>query len=126
MTSYGYSVWLVPANYDEIKRKYKMRHIPHVTISTNYQYIPKISDDNTYDIKLKHGYEVFPKMYKSNDIDGGGFYCEIPICTKHEPHMTIYYDAIFRDLPIINEIIEAKIHIADTRSCDPSKWLLKS
>ena len=126
MTSYGYSVWLVPTNYDVIKSKYKMTHIPHVTISTNHQYIPEISDDNTYDINLKYGYEVFPKMYKSDDIDGGGFYCEIPIKTNHEPHMTIYYDSISRDLPIINETIEAKIHVVDTRSCDPSKWLLKS
>ena len=128
MKGYGYSIWIVPDNYDAIKREYKMNHIPHITIATNYE---TSGDARRASLKYKPiatftflpGYHHFPNMYEQDILEACGFYCVIhDIVTRHRPHMSIYYDNVIHDLNPPAGTLSGSIHIADTTSLKESQW----
>lgn len=123
MLGYGYSVWVIPDNYEIIKKKYKMKHIPHVTISTNHVVPPTLKDIRPIKIKLHDEFVNFPKMYENDPLKASGFYCEIDYPTKHRPHMTVYYEHLENcKIEPPKEKLEGIMYVVDTTSCDATKW----
>lgn len=129
---YGYSVWAVPHNHEEIRSTYRMKHIPHVTLKTNLEKEERIYTNSTCRIKFYKQFVWFPPtMYKNNPLKGSGFYCDVygvPFKMNHAPHMTVWYDYdgpwdIFDTCPI--ETL-ATIYSVDTRSPKPEDWKILS
>ena len=125
---YGYSIWAVPHNHAEIRSKYKMKHIPHVTLKNNLE-----KEERTYmnlqcRIECCKQFVWFPPMYKNeHSLKSSGFYCNIygtPFKMEHTPHMTVWYNYegpwdVFDDCP---ESSMATIYSVDTRSSNPEEW----
>ena len=129
MQGYGYSIWAVPFNYNIIQNRYGMKHIPHVTLSTNHIHVPSpIGYDRKVEIKFtdKNLYRLPLGMYEYDPIvtTSTGFYCNIKGYNDTLLHMTIFYDfqGNYLDFKAPDEILDAKIYRADTRSLDPSEW----
>lgn len=143
---YGYSIWIVPYLYKDFMEKYKMTHIPHITIATNYETIDDIEDeykklislDLTASFNFSSNVHKFPRMYSHDILYGYGFYCnsyiENSILAKHlkhkshNPHMTLNYsksdDVVIENHHSPEGIFHGSIHIVDTTSENPSKWFL--
>lgn len=120
---YGYSIWLIPDDYEYIKKTYKMKHIPHITFSTNHREPQKVLDNKSYLIKLKGKFLNFPKMYAIDPLNACGFYCDTDMKTTHDPHMSIFYDFVDDiDLEPLNKIFSGKLYSVDTTSNNPSNW----
>jgi len=131
VTGYGFSVWLVPLSHNIYRRVYKMKHIPHVTISTNHEKVPDISHLKPYyDIVHFKGIQNIPRQYEVDPLYAAGFPCLIDgLRTPHIPHMSVRYDR--RTYPNFDDIkvdkpyrMLAELRIADTTSLDPSDWFL--
>lgn len=130
MTSYKFSIWLIPENWKKIKEMYKMEHIPHITVATN------IESELPYEILNNKNYKVskfskvtnFEKMYKHDPLNGYGFYCEInDIKTTHKPHMTLFYNKELDNENIeIPLELECKLYMANTQSIDWKLWTAKN
>lgn len=127
---YGYSIWAVPTNSEEIYEQYTMRHIPHITLQTNLEHPPRT---HPYGPKCHVDFDIefvlFPNIYEENDpIRGSGFFCNVSGLKEpiwHAPHMTIWYNyygyhGILRPPPPC----EANIYIANTVSSEPSEWYI--
>ena len=128
MQGYGYSVWAVPVNHKIIQERYGMKHIPHVTLSTNHLNVPaplNYGQKVEIEFKDKHLYRL-PRMYEYEPIDtiSSGFYCKIKGHKDPILHMTLSYDfsGNYSDFKAPDEILEARIYRADTRSLEPSEW----
>lgn len=120
---YGYSIWLIPDEYEYIKITYKMKHIPHITFSTNHKEPQKILNNNSFSIKLKGNFTNFPKMYENDPLNACGFYCETNMKTNHQPHMSIYYEHTDNfDLEPLNKTFSGKLYSVDTTNNNPSNW----
>lgn len=127
---FGYSVWAVPVEYRKIKELYGMKHIPHVTISTNH---PKPVNPMEYGRKCmvvfppRKSLIRLPKMYQHDPLEDkvcAGFYCSIPhIKEDIMTHLTMSYDfnENYGDYKA-PENFEAIIYRADTTSLDPEEW----
>lgn len=127
MLGYGFSLWLVPHNWRDIKRIYSMNHIPHITVCTNMERIdPVILSTSIFKVRDFSYLKKFPKMYKKDPLDASGFYCKIDgIFTNHTPHMSVSYshdDLIIGLVP--PETLECSLHFADTQSDKPHEWYL--
>ena len=131
MKGYGYSIWLVPDNWKEIKKEFNMDFIPHITIATNLPYLPYgILNDRTYKVNKFSKGQVFPKMYSVDPLNAFGYYCEIDgLYLDHQPHMTLFYapNAInFLDtFSIIKQPPKefyGKLKIANTNFDNPTQW----
>jgi hypothetical protein len=84
--SYGYSIWYVPYNYIDLKNKYDMKHIPHITIKTNLMkqeaidfFQEQIFSDEAY-IYVHDPLVIFPDIYDTNPLKAIGWWCSI--CSK--------------------------------------------
>lgn len=125
MQGYGFSTWIVPDNWKSIQVRYSMKHIPHITVRTN---LTEPSTDNVgkrLHIKFVKGCFTFPKQYEVDPLDAYGFYCTVKhIEIDHIPHMSLFYNEPLRVYEPPMETLQGTIHIADTRSLDPSKWKL--
>ena len=128
MNGYGYSLWLVPYNCNEIMRNYNMKHIPHVTICTNLEYIDStILTHKTFVVNKFSNLEKFPKMYKNDPLNASGFYCEINgIQTFHTPHMSVTYSHESLDDLIPPQSLVCQLFFVDTRSLNFEEWTLKN
>lgn len=128
MIGYGFSIWYVPYDWKEIKKKYKMAHIPHITYMTNMKQIPNIEYLSSNIVANKFtAVEKFKPMYSSECLKGMGWYCKVPLKTDHRTHMTLKYYLDEHDLiqPDQNPIeLKCFCCIADTRSRDQSKWFI--
>lgn len=133
MSGYGYSVWLVPLSYRVFQRGWCIRHIPHVTLSTNHVEIPSLTNrGQCYDVKNFGPLTMIPSQYKSDSLNACGWFCDIvgyEMKLDHLPHMTFMYSKTpFTVLPMVNEEplhdTIAQILIADTRSIDPLDWYI--
>ena len=126
MEGYGYSLWLVPVNWKEIKETYNMLHIPHITICTNMEKIDcNVLSRNLFRVHSFSNMTQFPKMYANDPLDGVGFYCAIDnIATNHKPHMTLRYNEQIHTIYIPPEFLTCSVHIADTRSLNCEEWTL--
>ena len=93
MKGYGYSLWLVPHNWEIIKRVYSMTHIPHITVCTNMERVdPVVLSSSSFKVYNFSYLKRFPKMYSTDPLNATGFYCAIEgICTNHPPHMSVSY-----------------------------------
>ena len=129
---FGHSVWAVPHNYKDIQRKYNMKHIPHVTISTNHAARPIITNYSMPCIitfnKIKD-LKRLPPMYTHDPFkhnDCAGFYCKIPNVKEDVlTHMTISYDFTegnYAELQAPGYPLQATIMRADTTSLNPEEW----
>lgn len=129
---YGHSVWAVPYNYRDIQKKYNMKHIPHVTISTNHHDRPIITNYNmpcTIHFNEDRHLKRLPLMYEYDpfrDNDCAGFYCKIPgIKDDVLTHMTISYDFAggnYAEFEAPEHSLQATIMRADTTSLNPEEW----
>jgi hypothetical protein len=126
MQGYGFSLWLVPANWREIKEQYGMNHIPHITVCTNMENIDsKILTDEIFMVKDFSNLKKFPKMYTNDPLIAMGFYCKInDLWTNHTPHMTLIYDHnhIIQFNP--PDTLSCSLFFADTRSSNCEDWVL--
>ena len=117
-SGYLYSIWCIPDNWKEIKERYGMCHIPHVTIETLLSEIECRSRIHHYDKKYVIRFE--DNIYDFKDItykEGGGetnwgetngcddelpaygFYCELDsLSVSHRPHMTLLYSNLGTDM----------------------------
>ena len=96
MQGYGYSVWAVPKNYKKIRSVYGMKHIPHITLSTNHIEPPEISDfpkEVVVSFEDKNMYRI-PSMYEYEplNLSAAGFYCKVNGYNNPLLHMTLFYD----------------------------------
>lgn len=137
-SGYGYSVWFVPNNYKEIQDKYKISHIPHITLETNLSlkdaYHIYHNACQTISVKVKPEFVKFPSFYHHDPMISYGWYVDIQHMTKRKlnwtPHMTATYvprTSKTNDANIITcqpptEPLECFATIADTRSGLPEEW----
>ena len=131
---FGQSVWAVPLNYRAIQEKYGMKHIPHVTISTNHPSRPIVTTYNmpcTIIFSQKLGLVRLPKMYEHDpfsDRTVTGFYCRIPDIKEDTlTHMTMSYDfheENYTDYKPPEFGVPARIIRADTTSENPAEWFI--
>jgi hypothetical protein len=130
---YLYSIWCIPNNWKDIKEKYGMCHIPHVTIETLLSETECRSKIHYYDkeymIRFEDNiYDFNDITYKEgdNDLPAYGFYCELDsLCVSHRPHMTLLYSNLGSDMKIEKapiHKIQGKVYMVNTVSSDPSKW----
>ena len=132
-SGYLYSIWCIPDNWKDIKERYGMCHIPHVTIETllsETECMSRIHDYNKeYMIRFEDNiYDLNDITYKGgdNDLSAYGFYCELDsLSVSHRPHMTLLYSNLGTDMktekaPIHK--IQGKVYMVNTVSGDPSKW----
>ena len=126
MQGYGYSLWLVPVNWKEIKEKYAMNHIPHITVCTNMEKIDsKILTDEIFIVNNFSNLKKFPKMYQNDPLNASGFYCKIHgLRTTHTPHMTLAYDHNYNITHSPPDSFSCLLFFADTRTLDYTKWEL--
>jgi len=131
VSGYGLSVWLVPLSHNIYRRVYKMKHIPHITISTNHETLPDISHLNKYyDIFHFKGIQNIPRQYEVDPLYAVGFPCMINgLRTPHIPHMSVRYQnkgyPSFEDIKVEKPFkMMTEVRIADTTSLDPSEWFL--
>jgi len=131
VNGYGLSVWLVPLSQNVYRRVYKMKHIPHVTISTNHKTLPDISHlEKYYDIEHFKNLQNIPRQYEVDPLYAVGFMCLIKgLRTPHIPHMSVRYEK--KGYPTYDDItigkpdkMLAEVRIADTTSLNPSEWFL--
>lgn len=127
MQGYGYSVWAVPINYKMIQNKYGMKHVPHVTLSTNHATVPIPSNWGQrlkIEFKCKNLYRLPPMYEYQPPSTSAGFYCNIRGYDNPLLHMTLSYDfpGNYLDFKAPDEILDAQVYRADTRSLDPSEW----
>ena len=130
--SYGFSIWAVPKNHEQIRSKYNMKHIPHVTLKTNLEKEDRTHNFSTCHIKFKKNFVWFPKMYSKDEKikRASGYYCDVeglPFEVRHMLHMSVWYDYSgpwsgenIPEEPPDNTM--ATIYSVDTRSPDPSEW----
>lgn len=122
---YGYSLWIVPHNWKEIKDAYKMEHIPHVTVETNLTEPPRDVAPSRHEIRFEKPYALFPKMYENDPFTAYGFYCKVSgIKIKHYAHMSTHYNKFVTIFPEPPEDTWGTLVAADTRSEDCSKWVI--
>ena len=131
MKGYGYSIWLVPDNWKEIKKEFNMEFIPHVTLATNLPYLPYgILNEKTYKVTNFSKGEIIPKMYNVDPLNAFGYYCDIVgLYPSHKPHMTLFYapNAI-NYLDTYSTIKQpptefyGKLRIANTNFDNPIQW----
>lgn len=132
-SGYLYSIWCIPDNWKDIKERYGMCHIPHVTIETllsETECMSRIHDYNKeYMIRFEDNiYDLNDITYKGgdNDLSAYGFYCELDsLCVSHRPHMTLLYSNLGSDMKIEKapiHKIQGKVYMVNTVSSDPSKW----
>lgn len=125
MEGYGFSTWIVPDTWNSIKSKYKMKHIPHITVRTNLEKPCAKGVGEKVRIKFISGCFIFPKQYKVDPLDAYGFYCLVKnVDFEHIPHMSLFYNEPFAVYDPPSEELEGTIYMSDTRSMDPSKWTL--
>ena len=129
MQGYGYSVWAVPMNHEAIRVAYGMKHIPHITLSTNHVKVPiptNWGQKLSIEFKDKHLYRL-PRIYEYDPLDttSAGFYCKIEGYDNPLLHMTMSYDFSekYGEYSAPDETLTAHVYRADTRSLDPSKWI---
>lgn len=80
--NYGFSIWYVPYNYLDLKERYNMEHIPHITYKTN---IPTIEEALIILNEIKPIIEIefidriveFPKMYAQDPLHACGYYVKL-------------------------------------------------
>ena len=104
-----------------------MKHIPHVTLSTNYMEEPELKEWGK-NVKIifedKNLYRL-PQMYQYEpDFNSAGFYCKIDGYNNPLLHMTMSYEfsGIYTEQFAPEDIIDATIYKADTRPLDPGGW----
>ena len=142
---YLYSIWCIPDNWKDIKERYNMCHIPHVTIETLLSETECMSRIHQYDDKYMirfedNIYNLNDITYKGGETSGGcetscgcdddlpayGFYCELDsLCVSHRPHMTLLYSNLGSDMKIEKapiHKIQGKVYMVNTISSDPSEW----
>lgn len=126
MQGYGYSLWLVPILSKQIQHMYSMKHIPHITVCTNLQYIDSsILSQETFIVDSFSQMCNFPKMYNQDPLNACGFYCNIEnIKTNHKPHMTVMYMHTMNIQYTPPEKLDCRLYFADTRSLNCSDWKL--
>lgn len=125
---YGHSLWAVPLNYNSIRAKYHMKHIPHVPIKTHLEE-PSQSVDlfNHVQLKFQRQFTWKSDIYKGRS---SGFTCEIH--GLHEPmdycpHMTIWYDYYGNHSNLVApEDCMAKVVRVNTMSENPDEWFIGS
>lgn len=127
---YGYSIWAVPVNSEQLREKYLMSHIPHVTLKTNMEHPPQVNPYGpTCEIDFDSEFVLFPNIYGKNDLlRSSGFFCNVSGLKEpvwHAPHMTIWYNyygahGIFKP----PRSCEANICIVNTMSSEPSEWFI--
>jgi hypothetical protein len=131
MQGYGYSIWLIPINWREIKREYSLDFIPHITIQTNMPFIFSglLTKDSFFVDNFSSG-EILPKSYPQDPLHAYGYNCSIKgIFLLHQTHMTLYYSPnpikyvdTFSKLKLPPKSLECTLYAIDTRSLNPSKW----
>jgi hypothetical protein len=120
MEGYGYSVWLVPRNHAELRKRYGMAHIPHITVETNLDRPPYMVPQRGTHV-VKHFSEYTPLPGGMCDVDplmASGFFCQSPLVKGHRAHMSVRY---YNKVEPPGEL-ECDLVGADTRSLDPSMW----
>jgi hypothetical protein len=125
MNGYGYSIWLIPNNWKEVKLSYNMNHIPHITVANNLQFIDSVVlNKNDYTVENFSNVQQFPQMYLNDPLSASGFYCEIKgISTIHKPHLSLVYNKYITEIYAPPEKLMCKLYVADTRSINPSEWI---
>ena len=128
---YGFSIWLVPYNWRQLKKEFNLDFIPHITLSTNHYAIPDVPDlHNVKAFNFKKG-EIFRKIYQNDPLEGYGYYCELSgVFTNHTPHMTLFYGSKISDenmdfyslIKTPPDILYCFATLADTTSLNPSTW----
>jgi len=138
---YGYSVWYIPHNYNELSKEYNIKHLPHVTYKTNIE-----TEKECYDLAKLIPREItieffsdiakFPKMHQNDPLFGYGWYVtpKNGIECMHfatEPHLTLKYFNNYNDFKshkIIQDITPKKtkcfLAIVDTQSNNPADWFI--
>jgi hypothetical protein len=139
-SGYGYSVWFVPKNYQDIQERYNIKHIPHITLDTNlllkdaYHIYHNACQEVV--VKLKPDFVKFPSFYHHDPMVSYGWYVDIQQMTKRKlnwtPHMTVTYvprnkTNNAQEIKVLTyqsplEPIECFVTIADTRSGLPEDW----
>ena len=129
---YQYSIWCIPENWKEIKRKYAMSHIPHVTIETCLSQIECTSRlkqlNKEYVILFENNIYDFSNIrYKQEEeLPAFGFYCKlVSLHLTHRPHMTIKYKCLGKSIKIVESPIDkvkGKVYMVNTISNNPLKW----
>jgi len=131
MKGYGYSIWLVPDNWKEIRKEFNMDFIPHVTIATNLPYLPYgILNEKTYKVKNFSKGEIMPRMYDVDPLNAFGYYCDIVgLYLSHKPHMTLFYAPnginyldTFSTIKQPPSEFYGKLRIANTNFDNPIQW----
>ena len=129
--SYGLSLWAVPRNHVEIRERYNMKHIPHITLETNLTK-PSFSCDvgNVVQAEFTRGMTKFPWIYTPDGpLEASGYYCimkglyNVP---KHRLHMSIFYNYDGQYMQYLEPppVCLCDVVRADTRSEDPSEWIV--
>jgi hypothetical protein len=136
--SYGFSIWYVPYNYTQLKQRYSIKHIPHITIKTNL-----IREDATHfytntlfpyetHIYVTDPIVIFPSIHKQDPLKAIGWWCNtLPKNQDIEwkPHLSIeYFIELPSRLPIYDKAPQEPLLcykiIADTTSANPEEWHL--
>ena len=129
---YGYSIWCVPINYEVLRARFEMQHIPHVTIETHIPSEKKARErmgryDSSYKIEFENDvHDLSHITYTDKDtLRARGFYCTLQgLDLPHQAHMTLFYDAEKSRSVTPPLAVEGEVVLADTRAADPAEWLL--
>ena len=140
LKGYGYSIWLLPKNWRQLKKDLQLEFIPHVTVATNLPYLPYgiLDETKIFTVKKFERGTVFPKMYRTDPMHGFGHYCEIEgpppqLLTEHRPHFTLFYspnpieylDTVsWHGLSPVSGELKCTLVIANTNSLNPRQWTL--
>jgi hypothetical protein len=103
-----------------------MKHIPHITISTNMEKIDSsVLSRDIYIVNEFSEFKTFPKMYKNDHLNACGFYCKLDcLKTDHIPHMSLFYNEKTINTFVPPESLKCMLYIANTESLNCSDWYL--
>ena len=126
-----YSIWLVPLDWKKIKQEFSLDFIPHITLSTNMDYIsPNVLSDRIYTVKNFEQGQVYTNIDGTKYQYAYGYPCEIEgIDTLDNMYMTLYYASNRMDFLDMFSIMKTppkdfkcKLYIADTTYLNPVSW----
>jgi len=104
--SYNYSVWYVPIDSDNLRTKYGIKHIPHITIASNLSDVEKaIEICSRFPLNANFYFTQpatlvkFPSLYGNDPLSAVGFYARLfdeaekDINLGFPAHMSVEYFA---------------------------------
>ena len=129
--TFGWSIWIIPDNYEWFREKYRIEHIPHITIQSRIINPLSSHIGKTYKFQFERGFHLLPVWNpKDKGFRSWAWYCKVNGLDIPHAHMSIQYfdeldkgyDRRGRNIYPPKGEFTGTAHLVDTRSHIPSEW----